>query len=236
MNLTESFLKITLLGAEWILWVLIVLSVVSITIMIDRTLFFLIRRVNIDKLAEELKSQLRSGQSEMAKALVENSRSVECIVLSAGLAVAGRGVEAAAEAMLSAKARQRLKMEANLAVLGTLGNNAPFIGLLGTVLGIIKAAHDLTSKAAEQASASAVMAGVFEALVATAVGLFVAIPAVMAYNYFQRRVRSVSSRADVLAHLLLSELSIRSAKSAAKHSESGKPAESGKSAESVKVT
>ena len=75
-------------------------------------------------------------------------------------------------------------------MLATLGNNAPFIGLLGTVLGIIKASQDLAAaQAAKQMGTAAVMSGVFEALVATAVGLFVAIPAVIAYNFFQRRVR-----------------------------------------------
>lgn len=212
MNLTESFLKITLLGAEWVMWLLIGLSVISITIMVERALFFLLRRVNIDKLAAEVKRSLRAGETEKLRDMVKDSWSVECRVLEAGLSVASRGVEAASEAMLSAKAREKLRMEANLAVLGTLGNNAPFIGLLGTVLGIIKAAHDLTSQGAEQqANASAVMAGVFEALVATAIGLFVAIPAVMAFNYFQRKARNLSARSDVLAHLLLSELSIRSA-------------------------
>ena len=66
---------------------------------------------------------------------------------------------------------------------------------------------------------SAVMAGVFEALVATAIGLFVAIPAVMAFNYFQRKARSMSARADILAHLLLSELAIRSSKTPQKQSQ-----------------
>ena len=223
MNLTESFLKITLLGAEWVMWLLVGLSVISITIMIERMLFFLLRRVDVDMLSSELKQMMRSGEGNKLRQMLKTSRTAECQVLAAGMAVANRGVEAAAEAMQSVKARERLRMEANLAILGTLGNNAPFIGLLGTVLGIIKAAHDLTSQAAADqatANASAVMAGVFEALVATAVGLFVAIPAVMAFNYFNRRVRMISGRVDVLAHLLLSELAVRSAKSPPKLPES----------------
>ncbi len=221
MNVTESFLKITVLGAEWVMWLLIALSVISITIMIERMLFFLFRRVNIETLAADLKQLMRSGEGEKARELVKNSRAPECRVLEAGLSVAGRGTHAAGEAMLSAKAHERLRMEANLAILGTLGNNAPFVGLLGTVLGIIKAAHDLTAEGAtSQANASAVMAGVFEALVATAIGLFVAIPAVMAFNYFQRRVKRLSTRIDFVAHLLLSELAIRASKTPPKLSES----------------
>ena len=85
-------------------------------------------------------------------------------------------------------AGQRQKLDQGLVVLGTLGNNAPFIGLFGTVIGIIKAFHDLAS--APQGGPSVVMSGISEALVATAVGLMVAIPAVIAYNTFQRIVKS----------------------------------------------
>jgi biopolymer transport protein ExbB len=91
-----------------------------------------------------------------------------------------------------------------LIVLGTLGNNAPFIGLFGTVLGIIKAFSDLAENT--QGGADVVMAGISEALVATAVGLIVAIPAVIAFNYFNRRVRAVTTATDDLAHTILSEL------------------------------
>jgi biopolymer transport protein ExbB len=107
--------------------------------------------------------------------------------------------------MQSVKARMRPELDANLSILATIGSNAPFIGLLGTVLGIIKAAHELTA-GASGGNQIAVMSGVFEALVATAVGLFVAIPAVVAYNLFQRRVRKRMAEVDSLAHLLLSTL------------------------------
>jgi biopolymer transport protein ExbB len=161
--------------------------------------------VNVKRLSAELARQLRAGDVREAQKLVRNSRAIECIVVAAGLAEAHRGVQAASEAMLSAKVRERLRLESMLAVLGTLGNNAPFIGLLGTVLGIIKASHDLTAaQAAGHAAASAVMGGIFEALVATAAGLFVAIPAVVAFNFFQRRARIRSLQTDSLAHLVLS--------------------------------
>src|SRR4029079_12034926 len=92
----------------------------------------------------------------------------------------------------------------NLGVLGTLGNNAPFIGLFGTVLGIIKAFADLSRNSA--GGAVAVMAGISEALVATAVGLMVAIPAVIAFNYFQAKVRKTISGVDSTAHLVPAEI------------------------------
>jgi len=83
----------------------------------------------------------------------------------------------------------KLSLEKRLGILATFGNNAPFIGLFGTVLGIIKAFHDLG--VAEEFGVRVVMTGISEALVATAMGLFVAIPSVISYNYFIRRVKKI---------------------------------------------
>ena len=82
------------------------------------------------------------------------------------------------------------------------GNNAPFIGLFGTVLGIIKAFSDLSRN--QTGGAEVVMAGISEALVATAVGLLVAIPAVVAFNTLQGKIRRAMGRVDAMAHLILS--------------------------------
>jgi biopolymer transport protein ExbB len=103
--------------------------------------------------------------------------------------------------MASVRARERLALEKHLGILGTLGNNAPFIGLFGTVLGIIKAFADLAKN--QGGGAAVVMAGIAEALVATAVGLLVALPAVVAFNVFQGRIRRTMGRIDTLAHLVL---------------------------------
>ena len=102
------------------------------------------------------------------------------------------------------KTLERQFLERRLLILGTLGNNAPFIGLFGTVLGVIKAFHDLAQ--AGSAGPEVVMQGLSEALIATAVGLFVAIPAVMAYNYFQKRVNDLLGETDSLVRLLLAKL------------------------------
>jgi biopolymer transport protein ExbB len=207
MNITEKFLAFTLLGAEWVLWLLIGLSCVSLAIMIERGWFFFRHNFDSTNVGEQLRKLLRAGKISDAKALVGGSDTIEAHVIISGLNEVERGPDAVGEAMLSTKARERLKLERNLAVLGTLGNNTPFIGLFGTVLGIIKASHDLTqSQAGGGAAASAVMSGVFEALVATAVGLMVAIPAVIGFNYFQRRVRATIGSVDSLAHLVLSQL------------------------------
>lgn len=84
-------------------------------------------------------------------------------------------------------AKIRILLEKRLGILATFGNNAPFIGLFGTVLGIINAFHTLSK--GDEFGINAVMGGISEALVATAAGLFVAIPSVIAYNYFIRKIK-----------------------------------------------
>jgi biopolymer transport protein ExbB/TolQ len=97
-------------------------------------------------------------------------------------------------------------------VLGTLGNNAPFIGLFGTVLGIIRAFHDLAGNTVQ--GTQAVMSGIAEALVATGVGLLVALPAVATYNAFIRRVETTSAGSEALAHRILAHIKAVPAKPA----------------------
>ena len=92
--------------------------------------------------------------------------------------------------------REKQKMEQGLVILGTLGNNAPFIGLFGTVIGIIKAFHDLSMN--PDGGPSVVMSGISEALVATAIGILVAIPAVIAFNFFNRVIRKRLANASSL--------------------------------------
>ena len=115
--------------------------------------------------------------------------------------------------MRGAAALQKMKLEQRLAFLGTLGNNAPFIGLFGTVIGIVQAFDALgkqgmgSATAATAAAPTAVMSSIAEALVATAVGLAVAIPAVAAYNFYQRHTRAVLGKTEALTNVLLAHLS-----------------------------
>jgi biopolymer transport protein ExbB len=130
------------------------------------------------------------------------------LVAVKGLAERDRGVDAVAEAMNEEKGRARQEHERYLVVLGTLGNNAPFIGLFGTVLGVIGAFEDLREGGGGDA-VETVHGSLSEALVATAVGLLVAIPAVIAFNYFNRRVRAAIAGTDEIAHVVLNELHAR---------------------------
>jgi biopolymer transport protein ExbB len=133
-------------------------------------------------------------------------------VVRAAVEHAAKGSQAVREVIAGTIERERLEYERRLAFLGTLGNNAPFVGLFGTVLGVIRAFFDLARNPAATGS-GAVMAGISEALVATAVGLFVALPAVVAYNLFQRGLRRATQRATALGHSAVAFLEARPAPS-----------------------
>ncbi len=204
MNLTQKLLAFTLVGAEWVLWLLIILSMLSVAVMIERGLYYFSLRTDFTALADELRRLLLAGKYKEARKRLVDERGVEAEVARAGLEEAERGADAVEAAVIGARARVRLRLERNLAFLGTLGSNAPFIGLFGTVLGIIKAFKDL---AGNQAGGIAiVMAGISEALVATAVGLLVAIPAVVGFNFYNRRVRSISAQVETVAQTILAAL------------------------------
>jgi len=195
-------------GSAPLLYLMIALSVVSLAIMLERAWFFGRMREDLDTLLRDLGAYLSSGDLMGARARFSSSRSAEAAVVIAGLGQAARGPEAAAEAMSGAMTRQRLKLEHRLSFLGTLGNNAPFIGLLGTVVGIVMAFDRLGEARVDghQAVPTEVMSSIAEALVATAIGLAVAIPAVAAFNHFQRRIKVISGNADALTKLLLAHL------------------------------
>ena len=204
MDLSTQLLKMALVGAEWVLWLLIGLSLVSVAIIVERALFYFGQRGNLRQLTEEVCELVGRGSTDVARERLERERHLAARIVAAGLKAVARGPGAVEQSLAAAKADARLLLERNLAVLGTLGSNAPFIGLFGTVIGIIKAFHDLATSQGK--GPSAVMASLSEALVATAVGLLVAIPAVISYNYFQRRVRTVLMATDAMGHAVLSEL------------------------------
>ncbi|HYD47000.1 MAG TPA: MotA/TolQ/ExbB proton channel family protein [Terriglobales bacterium] len=200
-------------GAGWVLWLLFLLSAISVAIAIERAMYFRRKGADIRQLAQTLDRLLPSASLAASLAALQEHPSAAATVASAGLRLRDRGVEAAEKGMRGALAMERKGLEMRLAFLGTLGNNAPFIGLFGTVIGVILAFHELgqataaTGGAANQAASAAVMSAISEALVATAVGIGVALPAVAAYNFFQRQIAVLLDDAEALMNLVLAYLS-----------------------------
>jgi biopolymer transport protein ExbB len=200
--LTQRLLAITNLGADWVLWLLVALSVISVAIMIERAVFFALRRLTG---LEGISARLLMGDLGGARQAVEGKLGMEADVVRAASAHAAKGPEAVSEVVSAQLERSRLEYERRLAFLGTLGNNAPFIGLFGTVLGVIRAFADLAAHPGA-GRAGTVMAGISEALVATAAGLFVALPAVVMFNLYQRWLRRAAQRASALGHAAVASL------------------------------
>lgn len=202
MNLTEKFLQFTTVGAEWVLWLLLVLSVFSVYVMIERWVFFRSLAGSDASVREALREALAAEDIDKARELVRGKLGPGGRIVATMLETIDRGQAAVHAAINAMRPGERMRLERNLIYLGTLGANAPFIGLFGTVLGIIKAFKDLAAAGVQAAdNTTVVMAGISEALVATAVGLLVAIPAVVAYNYFQRRVKRLMNEAESLANM-----------------------------------
>jgi len=204
MDITKALLNLALGGSAWVLWLLLGLSVASVAIMIDKALTFYRYRFNQDRFVAEIEPSLRQGDWPRIISRCEQESGLEARVLEAGLREIPRGKGAVQDIMEGERIRVGLFLERRLSFLGTLGANAPFIGLFGTVLGIIHAFKDLALT--EGGGGPAVMSGIGEALVATAIGLLVAIPAVMMFNFFHRRLHVVQERSRFLGQLLLAHL------------------------------
>lgn len=200
--LIERLMKVALLGSEWVLYLLIALSVWSIATMVERFVYFYRRRGEAQELRSDIDATLSKGSvSDLADRL-KNKRSVQANVVRVALSWLAAGPESLVDAVDSELAEVRRELEKGTNLLGTLGNNAPFVGLFGTVLGVIIAFEALGSSGGNPGEMGNVMAGIAEALVATGVGLFVALPAVVAYNLVQKHVGIVEADALSLVKLI----------------------------------
>ncbi|QDG54511.1 MotA/TolQ/ExbB proton channel family protein [Persicimonas caeni] len=203
--LTEILLDAALIGAEWVLWLLVILSLLSVLAMIERAMFYGKRAIDIQALRGKLEQHFSKAEFEKAaKMLEEYAETMEARVVLFGIRDWERGAAAVEDRMTGALSTEKNRYEKYLAFLGTVGNNAPFIGLFGTVLGIIGAFENLAE--GSQEAAQMVMAAIGEALVATGVGLLVAIPAVIAFNAFKTRIKKSVAQTDLLGRTLLAYL------------------------------
>jgi biopolymer transport protein ExbB/TolQ len=204
--IVKYLLKVAMLGSSWVMYLLIVLSVASIGAMIERALYFRKRGAD-DDLGDDLCRLLEEGEREKAYALLQASPTVEAEVLRASLRWAHGGPAALEAAIDGEMTKRRRELERGMTLLGTLGNNAPFIGLLGTVIGVIVAFADLADGQSKVAM-DRVMGGIAEALVATGVGLLVAIPAVVAYNIFQKKISNIEDNVASVSKRLCAFISV----------------------------
>jgi len=198
------FMHLALLGDTWVIVLLILASMGSIGVMIERATVFNRNRGDLAALMDSLAACLEKKDIPAAIALAEKSERVEARVALAGLKSFPKGAATVEEVMVARWLREKMELERYLIILGTLGNNAPFVGLFGTVLGVIKAFNDLGMTG--QSGVAVVMSGISSALIATAFGILVAIPAVIANNFFLTRLKEIQTNADGLSRILLAYL------------------------------
>ncbi|MBN1961809.1 MAG: MotA/TolQ/ExbB proton channel family protein [Deltaproteobacteria bacterium] len=203
-GLIATITTLPIFQAEWVLWLLLILSLFSVAVMIERLWFYRRHRINIDEIRDEFSNALTKGDYAGAAAVLRSRDSLETNIVLFGLREHDKGPDAVEELLSGATPKERERYEKRLNFLATIASNAPFIGLFGTVLGIIRAFHDLSTNMAE--ASNMVMAGIAEALIATAVGLLVAIPAVIAFNVFKAKVKNAANNANLLSRVLLSQL------------------------------
>lgn len=187
-------------GGDWVIHLLILASVFSLGVIIERALVYKTRRCS-PALPDGFLKSWKSG--DPAKAAAGLASPVER-ALAEGLAAAVRDGEKIEDALQASLTLERRALEKRLTILNTLGNNAPFLGLLGTVLGVVRAFHDLAF--AGGAGPEVVMQGLSEALIATAVGILVALPCVVAYNWLLKAAEDRVADAEIVGRRLASAL------------------------------
>lgn len=179
----SPLMALALTGGGWVIWALILASIGGVAVAYDRWNLLKEESKALAALRPVFLAALAAGDHEAADKAVKANPGAASRVLSEP------------ENLQAALSDEKRHLEGRLLWLGTLGNNAPFIGLFGTVLGVIKAFHDLAESGA---GPEVVMAGLSEALVATAVGLLVAIPSVLAFNFLQKKLRDLLSETEAL--------------------------------------
>ena len=200
----HRLLEWPLFQSEWVFWLLFALSAASVGVILERVVFFRRHAPETRRFAATVEAALGRGDYEGAARALTDRDSLEARVLLAGLVACEQGPDAVEELLAGALGAERGRFEVRLSFLATLASNAPYIGLFGTVLGIIRAFRNLGADLAE--AHAGVMTALAEALVATAIGLLVAIPAVVAFNAFKNAVKVRVTRAETLSRTLLSRL------------------------------
>lgn len=188
--LAEQIFAVAEVADQAVLYLLLLLSVVSIGLILER--WFALRRLSASskKMRLRVKAAITSHSLDDVEQLSKDPETLEGRAMAFAMKhMKENGSKGLEEVFNSYALAEKPELERSLNFLATVGSNAPYIGLFGTVLGIMKAFNDLANST--DAGQQTVMAGISMALVATAAGLFVAIPAVISYNYFQRQVKGI---------------------------------------------
>jgi biopolymer transport protein ExbB len=202
-----SLFEMTVKGG-WVMIPIALCSVIAVVIIIERFIVLSRSKTNTRHLMMKLKSLIIKGNKEEAVNLCDETPGPAARVLREGLLYSHREKEAIQDAIESAGSREVFRLERYLGVLATVAGVAPLLGFLGTVTGMIRAFMQI-ERLSGNVNASVLAGGIWEALITTAAGLIVGIPAFIFYNYLmtrvQRLVYEIESSSNELLGLLLEE-------------------------------
>ena len=190
-----------LVKTSWAIDLLLALSVFAVAVLIDRIWAYRGLRIDEKRLMERVRSAMKRGKSDEAIYMCESANNPLADVIKIGIEYRKLPVEDTAELVDGAMLRIKTILEKRLSILSTISFIAPLLGLLGTVLGIIRAFRDLAVSGS--GGPSVVMMGVAEALVTTVLGILIAIPASIGYNFFINHIRTFMVRIEIAAKELL---------------------------------
>lgn len=199
--MTERIFAVAHYADQMVLVLLLILCVVSVGLIVER--YFVLKKATVLSSASRLQVEeaLRTGDLSVIRRILESGETLEKRAFELSQERMRNGeTEGIHEIFASVGALEKTKLEKSLPFLATVGSNAPYIGLFGTVLGIMKAFHDMAHSTSGQTT---VMAGISAALIATAAGLLVAIPAVLAYNFYQRQVKMILANLDTFRDVMI---------------------------------
>jgi biopolymer transport protein ExbB/TolQ len=203
-SLIDLFTKLAHFGAEWVMYLLLGLAFIAVIVSFERLYLFVSTKIDVTKCARKMIGLLEKNKLEDARAMFKDSKAMEHRVLSDALSVYSRGAAAVEEVAQASMIREKQRYERSLSYLGTVGANAPFIGLLGTVIGVIISFSELGKN--PKGGLEVVGPGISEALVATAVGLLVAIPAVVLFNWLKGLLKTRVGNSEFLTRLVIAQL------------------------------
>ena len=185
-----------------LMWPILLCSVIVVTIVLERLYHLRRAKVNMPNLLTRVKKLLRENKLEEAERLCRNSPGPIAHILATGIHLHNRPPEERERMLVRYGSRELRRLEKNLGALGIIGHIAPLLGLLGTVTGMIRAFITI-QELGGKVDASALAGGIWEALITTAAGLSVAVPALIFHHYFEGRVDNIAYQMKDAASELL---------------------------------
>lgn len=201
LSIVQVFMK------SFAMWILLIISIVGLTYTIERILYFIRNRKDVRDFCDRIKKLIAKDEFSEIIDVCRREPSPVSRMVQSGLAEPERGTVIIYELMTNVINREKVHMENNVGVIGTISHISPLVGLLGTVVGIIKSFYSI---ALTGAGGSEVIAmGVAEALITTAAGICIAVPAVIIYNYFVRKISVTVQSLSIVRDEIITELKIK---------------------------